>query len=293
MPKSSKQAKRDKLEASAPPAAAEKSSPSKTDQIMKMPMTNYLSTVGLHSSLLVFSAIYLPQSTLLRELPFSYESGYVASANPSPLEALTARPTVTMLLLCLGTLLLQLWWAIWLRNWWIDSMLDGNEEVKKKAKRLFTGARMKALVRVFVALAVASLVAHALLVLFGAPFIKHVGRTYLLAFLIAALTALPPVYLYGPPSFSDDSSSLYKRWTFVRLFAELSPRNPIERALAYPPVGTVVGAWIGIIPIALDWDRPWQAWPLTPAFGAIVGYILASAVALVVNAMELVNAQTD
>jgi len=76
----------------------------------------------------------------------------------------------------------------------------------------------------------------------------------------------------------------------------------VERALVYPAVGTLFGCWLGIIPIALDWDRPWQviaptpivfiklkiqqAWPLTPAFGAISGYILASLSALTVNVIE-------
>lgn len=56
------------------------------------------------------------------------------------------------------------------------------------------------------------------------------------------------------------------------------------------------------MPIALDWDRPWQvslmisfwsplrfkydqAWPLTPAFGAITGYISSSIVALTVSSV--------
>jgi len=51
----------------------------------------------------------------------------------------------------------------------------------------------------------------------------------------------------------------------------------------------LAGSWIGVIPIALDWDRPWQAWPLTPAFCAIGGYIVASLVVLTVS----IKKQTD
>lgn len=54
----------------------------------------------------------------------------------------------------------------------------------------------------------------------------------------------------------------------------LRPENPIERALVYPVIGTFVGAWIGAIPIALDWDRPWQSYPLTVAFASILGFIV-------------------
>ena len=32
----------------------------------------------------------------------------------------------------------------------------------------------------------------------------------------------------------------------------------MERALVYPAIGTLFGCWLGIVPIALDWDRPWQ-----------------------------------
>ena len=39
-------------------------------------------------------------------------------------------------------------------------------------------------------------------------------------------------------------------------------------------VGAVVGAWLGAVPIPLDWDRPWQAWPITIVTGAYLGYVL-------------------
>jgi len=101
-----------------------------------------------------------------------------------------------------------------------------------------------------------------------------------LAFLISLLTVFTPAYVLGLPSFESDSRSLVTRLTWTRLFAELSPRTAVERAIVYPVVGTAVGSWAGAFPIALDWDRPWQAWPLTPAYAAILGYILGSLSAL-------------
>jgi len=38
-----------------------------------------------------------------------------------------------------------------------------------------------------------------------------------------------------------------------------------------------------VIPIGLDWDRPWQAYPLTPAAGASLGYMAGALLALGVN----------
>lgn len=133
------------------------------------------------------------------------------------------------------------------------------------------------------------------------------------------MTVYSPAYTIGVPARGSNSTYVLRRWTWIRLFAELSsvflllrivvgiftqrvsPRNGVERALVYPAIGTVVGCWLGIIPIALDWDRPWQvsvdvntislfrrmtfdkAWPLTPAVGAIAGYIFSSIAALCVN----------
>lgn len=73
--------------------------------------------------------------------------------------------------------------------------------------------------------------------------------------------------------------------------------------MVYPAIGTAVGCWLGVCPSALDWDRPWQvrvfrraeimlftrisqAWPLTPAFGSILGYIIASMYALTISGMN-------
>ncbi|KAF8177657.1 GPI biosynthesis protein family Pig-F-domain-containing protein [Pholiota molesta] len=110
-------------------------------------------------------------------------------------------------------------------------------------------------------------------------------KTYLLALLISIMSVYSPAYTIGVPFLGSGSGPVVRRWTWVRLFAELSPRNGVERALVFPAIGTVLGCWLGIIPIALDWDRPWQAWPLTPAFGAITGYIISSMAALSVNAV--------
>jgi phosphatidylinositol glycan class F len=75
--------------------------------------------------------------------------------------------------------------------------------------------------------------------------------------------------------------------------------------MVYPAVGAVLGCWAGAFPIPLDWDRPWQvnqmpklskvliinimsqAWPLTPAFGATLGYIGGAFGAVMVGAIQL------
>jgi len=39
-------------------------------------------------------------------------------------------------------------------------------------------------------------------------------------------------------------------------------------------VFSIIGAWIGAFPIPLDWDRPWQQWPISCIYGSLGGHIL-------------------
>lgn len=36
----------------------------------------------------------------------------------------------------------------------------------------------------------------------------------------------------------------------------------------------MIGAWCGAVPIPLDWDEPWQKWPVTILTGAYLGYVV-------------------
>lgn len=39
--------------------------------------------------------------------------------------------------------------------------------------------------------------------------------------------------------------------------------------------GTIIGAWLGAIPIPLDWDRWWQRWPITCLVSSTIGAVLS------------------
>ncbi|KNZ61774.1 hypothetical protein VP01_135g10 [Puccinia sorghi] len=51
-------------------------------------------------------------------------------------------------------------------------------------------------------------------------------------------------------------------------------------ALLFPACGAALGAWLGAIPIPLDWDRPWQAWPITCLLAASTGNAIGHFVAV-------------
>lgn len=42
--------------------------------------------------------------------------------------------------------------------------------------------------------------------------------------------------------------------------------------------GALVGAWLGAVPIPLDWDRDWQRWPVTILVGIYGGYVLGKVI---------------
>lgn len=150
------------------------------------------------------------------------------------------------------------------------------------------------------------------LLLLGAPIpsfaplaLQTQAATLALALFLATLCAFVPVSVLGAPDLlSEGAQGGSQRWMWVRLFVERecvpptcpllftaasaqaddprpssparlpSLKSPYERALVYPPLGALAGAWLGALPLALDWDRPWQAWPITPILGATVGYIV-------------------
>ncbi|KAL1968384.1 hypothetical protein VTN77DRAFT_1913 [Rasamsonia byssochlamydoides] len=100
-----------------------------------------------------------------------------------------------------------------------------------------------------------------LLVLFGAPFTTHIPHTILCAAHMSLLSVTTLVYVHGV-----DGAVWKEVWALAR------PADAVWGGA----VGTGVGAWLGAIPIPLDWDRPWQAYPITILTGAYLGYAVGS-----------------
>ncbi|KAF7616833.1 putative GPI-anchor biosynthesis protein [Aspergillus flavus] len=96
-----------------------------------------------------------------------------------------------------------------------------------------------------------------LLILFGAPLTTHHPETLLCGAHMAVLTSTALIYVHGV-----DGSVWKEVW---------GARRPAD-AVWGAALGTCVGAWFGAVPIPLDWDRPWQAFPITILVGAYIGY---------------------
>ncbi|KAF8727142.1 hypothetical protein AX14_004733 [Amanita brunnescens Koide BX004] len=271
-----------------------------------LPFSQYTSATAVHTTLLAFTVLFLPRAALLWE-PTKHSS--TDKPQHEFLDALTASPISTVAWMCIGVAFIQVSWGGWVRSWYIANVLrseggagerDGDERLRRVKLQK---QRFKYLKGACLATLVGSFAFHVVLVLLGAPLTNcstpylsgpecpsdnlHI-RTYLLALLLSLLTVPAAAYTIGIPSFSKgDTQTILIRFLWIRLFGELSTRNSLERVLVYPVIGVLVGSWLGAIPIALDWDRPWQAWPLTPAYGAVAGYIVATLVAFTIAVIHL------
>ncbi|KAG8036399.1 hypothetical protein G9C98_003721 [Cotesia typhae] len=107
------------------------------------------------------------------------------------------------------------------------------------------------------------IVYYAAIVLFGAPLTTHHEETSMLALILTALTFVPPSLHLGV----DNALCLLTG-------AQVPSNNIIAQAMYRNIKCTLVGTWCGAIVIPLDWDRPWQEWPIPCVIGAFVGYIV-------------------
>ncbi|RYP90709.1 hypothetical protein DL770_003174 [Monosporascus sp. CRB-9-2] len=110
---------------------------------------------------------------------------------------------------------------------------------------------------------VAAAALHAVFVLFGAPFLTHLPHTFLCAAYLSLLGLFPLFYTRG---LAD------AEW--LEILGARAPLDEVFGGLA----GACVGAWLGAVPIPLDWDREWQKWPVTILCGLFAGYVLGKLV---------------
>lgn len=54
----------------------------------------------------------------------------------------------------------------------------------------------------------------------------------------------------------------------------------MEAVVLLGSFGAVLGAWVGAFSIPLDWDRPWQPFPISSTYGALYGHTLGQTIAL-------------
>ncbi|XP_032626111.1 GPI ethanolamine phosphate transferase, stabilizing subunit [Chelonoidis abingdonii] len=103
---------------------------------------------------------------------------------------------------------------------------------------------------------------HGIIVLYGAPLVESVLETFLFAVLLSTFTTLHCLCMLGPN---------IQAW--IKVFSKNGAMSIWDNSLQITTMCTIVGAWFGAFPIPLDWDRPWQIWPISCSLGATFGYV--------------------
>ncbi|KAG8807062.1 hypothetical protein FRC19_006886 [Serendipita sp. 401] len=270
-----------KKAASKPSQSAQLSSTGDDDPL---PISRYVSLTGTQAVLLMFSMLVLPRTTLtFEDLPL--QSSSLDRPQAAWMAPLTAWPDRSVAWMAVGAAIVQSYWASKAVSW-IEDDLSKETGVKREETRLQEGEHsVKNVIRAWGATLLGSVCFHALILILGAPITTHIRHTYALALLLSILSVYAPARCLTVPLFNGSAKDQTLRAKWSRLFTNLKAKSRAERALLYPSLIAVFGAWCGAYPLALDWDRPWQAWPLTPAAGAIIGYIVGSFASIFVSSV--------
>lgn len=109
------------------------------------------------------------------------------------------------------------------------------------------------------------------LILFGAPMYGFLKETYLLACHLSIIVFQPLLII-----FRFDFIQFGKIFEHQNLYQIIFRNQTLCACLI-----ALLGAWIGVIPIPLDWDRPWQSWPITILSGGYIGAFVGSTLAFI------------
>ncbi|XP_060687372.1 phosphatidylinositol-glycan biosynthesis class F protein isoform X1 [Hemiscyllium ocellatum] len=109
---------------------------------------------------------------------------------------------------------------------------------------------------------------HGILVLYGAPLLVSFRETFMFAVLLSTFTTLRCLCMLGPN---------VQAW--IRVFSKNGAMSIWDTSLQITTICSLFGAWLGAIPIPLDWDRPWQVWPISCTLGATLGFTISLVIA--------------
>ncbi|XP_041970481.1 glycosylphosphatidylinositol anchor biosynthesis protein 11 [Aricia agestis] len=117
------------------------------------------------------------------------------------------------------------------------------------------------------------------IILFGAPFLDNHEETLMLSSLLTLLTVFP---LIAHAGIEPAMQLLFgvKNYT----------RDTVVCMLVNNALWAVGGAWLGAVVIPLDWNKPWQQWPVPCYLGALCGYLMSNV--LTVSKVTLMSAAT-
>ncbi|KAJ2704787.1 hypothetical protein FB645_002977 [Coemansia sp. IMI 203386] len=121
--------------------------------------------------------------------------------------------------------------------------------------------RFHAVIKMALATLMAAAFISVLFILFGAPALSQHGETYAAAVNVALLGVTPVVLTLKP------EIGAWRRGL-------LGPKSVPEKWAAGLFWCTMVTCWAAAYFVPMDWDRPWQKWPIPIVFGAFLGNLI-------------------
>lgn len=163
----------------------------------------------------------------------------------------------------------------------LSESLKGQQGVKSSGP---TGRQLLYIACLFPLTVLLALPLYGVMVLLGAPLDGHLNAlSFYLACHVSLMGFLPLLIAYplGGPHAKE------QWWRLVTFQIPRWYTNAVYCGL----LGAVWGAWLGVGPLPLDWDRDWQMWPITLVMGAysgaFLGPLLAYAVTQVLNRLAV------
>jgi phosphatidylinositol glycan class F len=104
--------------------------------------------------------------------------------------------------------------------------------------------------------------------LFGAPAGPLTALTFYLASHVSLIVFYPLLNVYK----LTDKNVKKTWWKLLTFQIDNWKLNQVYCS----SIGGLIGCWLGVIPIPLDWDRDWQDWPITLLIGAYGGAFIGN-----------------
>jgi phosphatidylinositol glycan class F len=99
----------------------------------------------------------------------------------------------------------------------------------------------------------------------GAPLLTDVIRTFLFSIYIVFI-GFTPIIISLKGNLKEIYDFIFQNEFY--LIRSDSKKFFFMKNLVW---ATIIGAWLGAIPIPLDWDRWWQRWPITCLVSSTIG----------------------
>ncbi|KAI8336716.1 GPI biosynthesis protein Pig-F [Chlamydoabsidia padenii] len=125
--------------------------------------------------------------------------------------------------------------------------------------------------------AIATVILHTVIVLFGASLFDKFYSTSLFALYLAVASVMPAFETLAPTSGS----------IWMKVYLQHCPTSTTEIYAYTQVICVLLGAWIGAIVLPLDWEREWQDWPISCVVSTFLGHFVGVATGFVWSSIKL------